>query len=187
MWTLHERGGKSCGNRPLPETTSAGAARFARCRPLQVHGFMVDLGFERRAPSNFQEKFGLQMPVEADQGAYYSGPSGLVACPQPGAIVAMKVLVEQDVVAPVRIGLKLLGTTIDRPSPLLVAAEDTLQAVGNLPAHFEQVHQLARTGGALDPKVIPVVVIELKQSANYQDIDGHPDRTPPVRVAAEHA
>ena len=45
------------------------------------------------------------------------GPAGLVAGAQPRPVVAVEVLVEEDVVAPVRIGLELLRAAIDRPLP----------------------------------------------------------------------
>ena len=55
-----------------------------------------------------------------------------MAGPQAGTIVAVKVFVEQDMVAPVRIALKLLRAAIDRSSSLLVATENGLQAGRNL-------------------------------------------------------
>ena len=44
-----------------------------------------------------------------------AGPARLVAGAEPGAVVAVEILVEQDVVAPVRIVLELLGAAVDRP------------------------------------------------------------------------
>ena len=51
------------------------------------------------------------------------GPSGLMAGPDAGAIVAVKILVEEDVIAEVRIGLKFLRATEYRPPAMLVAQE----------------------------------------------------------------
>ena len=42
-------------------------------------------------------------------------PSRLVARAQPGSIVAVEVRVEHQVVTPVRVFLKLLGASVDRP------------------------------------------------------------------------
>src|SRR5215470_15703084 len=42
-----------------------------------------------------------------------SGPPRLVACPQPGPVVTVEVLVEQKVVPPLRVGLELLGASMD--------------------------------------------------------------------------
>ena len=62
------------------------------------------------------------------------GPAGLVARAKAGAVVAVEVLVEEDVVAPVRVVLELLRAAVDRPAALVVAQEDRAEAVGELPA-----------------------------------------------------
>ena len=41
-----------------------------------------------------------------------------------GTVVAMKIFVERNQVAPVRIVLKLLGAAEDRPPPVLIAGKD---------------------------------------------------------------
>src|ERR1700745_3796215 len=45
-------------------------------------------------------------------------PTGLMACSQSGAVVAMEIFKEQDVIAPVRIFLKFLRTSIHRTFPV---------------------------------------------------------------------
>ena len=40
---------------------------------------------------------------------------------QPGAVVAVEVFVEQDVIAPMRIGLELLHAAVDRTPAMLIA------------------------------------------------------------------
>ena len=47
-------------------------------------------------------------------------PSGLMTGTKPGAVIAVEVFIEEDVVAPVRIALELLGTTVDGSKSLLV-------------------------------------------------------------------
>ena len=61
------------------------------------------------------------------------GPAGLVARAEAGAVVAVEVFVEQDVVAPVRIVLELLGAAVHRPPAVLVAQEDAREAVARSP------------------------------------------------------
>jgi hypothetical protein len=63
-------------------------------------------------------------------------PTGLVARAQPRAIVAMKVFVEQNVVAPMRIRLKLLGAAVERPSTVRIALEYRTEPARYLPGHL---------------------------------------------------
>jgi hypothetical protein len=53
-----------------------------------------------------------------------SGPTCLMAGPDSSACVTMEVLVEQDVVAPVRIGLERLVCAENRPAPIWTAHKD---------------------------------------------------------------
>ena len=50
-----------------------------------------------------------------------SGPAGLMARADTGAVVAVKVFVERDQIAPVRIGLELFRAAENRPLPIRVA------------------------------------------------------------------
>ena len=76
---------------------------------------------------------------------------------QPGAVVAVEVLVEQDMIAPVRIVLERRRAAVDRPVTIRVAQEDPFEAAGDLLRHLEQVHHVARTGRALHLEVVAVV------------------------------
>ena len=51
-------------------------------------------------------------------------PSGLVAGAESRSVVSMKVFIEEDKIAPVRIGLKLSRATVNRATPTLVPRED---------------------------------------------------------------
>src|SRR5688572_1157838 len=53
-----------------------------------------------------------------------SGPTGLVACAEAGAGVAMKVLVELDAVAPIRIFLEFHVPCVYRAPPFFILQED---------------------------------------------------------------
>ena len=52
-------------------------------------------------------------------------PTRLVTRPNAGPVVAMKVFVEIDVVAPLRFGLEFLKTTKDRPLSVFCPEENT--------------------------------------------------------------
>src|SRR5215467_1043090 len=57
---------------------------------------------------------------QLDQLCHHPSPAGLVAGTQPGAIVAVEILVEEDIIAPVWIGLEFFGTTVDGSAPLFI-------------------------------------------------------------------
>ncbi len=56
-------------------------------------------------------------------------PAGLMAGANAGPVVPMKVFIEEDVVAPVRIALESVLGAEDGPSPGVIAQEDAYQAV----------------------------------------------------------
>jgi len=52
--------------------------------------------------------------------------------------------------------------------------------------HFKQGHPITGTGRALYFEVVAVEAVQVQEAANEQYIDGHPNRSTPVGVAAEH-
>src|SRR5262245_59299280 len=101
---------------------------------------------------------------QLEQLRHQAGPASLVAGPQPGAIVAMEIFIEQDMIAPVRVGLKCDGPAVDGPPPLVVSEEDPREPPANVHAHLEEVHQTARPRWTFDGKGVAIVEIELEQS-----------------------
>jgi hypothetical protein len=65
----------------------------------------------------------------------------LVTGTQPGAIVAVEVFKEVDVVAPERVALELFRGAVDGSPAALVAQEDPGQPVRDLLADLKEVHQ----------------------------------------------
>ena len=55
-----------------------------------------------------------------EQGGDQSGPAGLVTCSQPAAGVPVEVLVEEDVVTPVRVVRVACEGAVARPRPALL-------------------------------------------------------------------
>ena len=99
--------------RPVVGQTPAGAASpFHEC--------------PRLAP--LEQLFRIEQSEEFDRLGHQPGPAGLVAGPEPRAVVAVEVLVEQEVVAPVRIGLELLRAAVDGAPAVLVPQEDPRRA-----------------------------------------------------------
>ena len=75
----------------------------------------------RQAPADASNR---RLDVFGDE----PGPAGLVAGAQPGAVVAVEVLVEQEWSRQCGIGLELLRAAVDGPPAVLVAQEDAGRA-----------------------------------------------------------
>src|SRR5262245_6627242 len=83
------------------------------------------------------------------------GPAGLMARAEPGAVVAVEVLVEQDEIAPVGVLLELRAPSVYRPPPILASQEDAGQPARDLLGNLVQVHEPSGARGALDVKSLP--------------------------------
>src|SRR6266567_6706370 len=83
-------------------------------------------------------------------------PACLVRSADARAVVSVKVLIEQNVVAPVRVVLKFLRPAVYRTFAFLVPREDSDQPIGYLSRHFGQSHLAARSIGERHAEVRPV-------------------------------
>src|SRR5262244_1482311 len=101
--------------------------------------------------------------------------------------VAVEVFVEENVIAEVRILEGALVQAVHRPMTVLVGEEQPRKAPGKLIGYFIDGHERSGAGGALDAEVIAIVVMELLQRFDDEEIDRKPDRSAPVRVAAEQS
>src|SRR5262252_3018023 len=136
--------------------------------------------------ANLQEMLGVEEAEELDAHGHESRPAGLVAGPQAGAVVTMKVLVEEKVVAPMGVGLERLGPSVDGPATAFIAQKDAREARCDLPGYLEEGQHLPRPGGAFHPKRVAVIEIELQQRSDDEGVHRPPDRPAPIGVAAEH-
>src|SRR5215472_11098337 len=73
---------------------------------------------------NPQSVFCVQSCKKIDSSCNNTGPSGLMARAKTSTIVTVKILVEEDVVLPVRIFLKLLRPAIDRTLTVGITQKD---------------------------------------------------------------
>src|SRR5262249_1024519 len=105
----------------------------------------------------------------------------------PRADVAVEVLVEEQVVPPVRIVLEPVAAAEDGTPSGGVAQEDVREPLLDLPGNLEQVHQAARAGRALDFEILSVIGEVVEQAADEHHVDRQPDRSAPVRVSSEEA
>src|SRR5262249_30723786 len=101
--------------------------------------------------------------------------------------IAVKVLIEQQEVAPMRVVLKLRRTSIDRTLSVVIALKNAHQPARDLLSDLIKIHLMTRAGGALYCKVVAVVRVILQQRSDDQSVDRHPNGTAPVRVSAKHA
>src|SRR5262249_30654055 len=112
---------------------------------------------------------------------------GLMAGPESGPVVAVEVLVKQEVIAPMEIFLKLPVAPVNRTLAIRVPEKDPSEPTRDLFSHLEQGSLLPGTRGTFDGEIVAIVQMILKQRPNDQNVHGHPDRSPPVGIAAEHA
>ena len=102
--------------------------------------------------------------------------------PQSDTCIAVEILVEGQIIAPVRIGLELLNVAVLWPTPVGVAREHRDQAVGMLAGDiFDRPRPAVLVG---DRQIVAVRLGELTQRLNHQERGREPDRAAPVGVAA---
>src|SRR5215475_12078680 len=107
------------------------------------------------------EKLGcVEAPEELNQFGDQTSPSGLMARSQAGSVITVEVFVEQEVVSPVRIGLKFLRAAINRPAARPITEKDPDQSLTDFMGHFKEIHFLARPGGTFNLEAVAVIEIE---------------------------
>jgi hypothetical protein len=101
------------------------AANSAVRRPWMSHrlrSFLLSAKF--RFPSAPEKALGIELPKNFDQARNHTRPSRLMTGADTGAIVAMKVLVEQQTIPPVGILLEFFRFPEHRPLAGLITQED---------------------------------------------------------------
>src|SRR5438552_410464 len=104
--------------------------------------------------------------------------------PQPGPVVAVEVLVKQQVITPVRIFLELPRPAKYRPSTERVPFEDPDEPFRDLPSHLRKRDLPAVPAGQRHAERRAIGLGELAQRFDQQKASRKPDRTAPVRVTA---
>ena len=95
------------------------------------------------------------------QFRYQASPSSLMTGAHPSSIVAMKVFMERNKIAPIRIGLKLFDSAEDRTPLIRISQEDVREALGYFTSHFPQRHHLPRSSGTFNFEIVAVIVMKL--------------------------
>jgi hypothetical protein len=89
--------------------------------------------------ARIQEFFSLKAPRYLDQLRDHTSPSGLEASAKARTVIRVEVLMEKDLILPLRIGLKFLHTPVNWPTTGFVSQEDARQAIGDFASYLEQV------------------------------------------------
>src|SRR5580698_3934434 len=74
-----------------------------------------------------------------DQFGYQTAPAGLVARAETGAVIPVKIFVEEEQVFPVRIALKDFGAARDGTPAVLAANKNMNEAAGDFGCHFPEI------------------------------------------------
>jgi hypothetical protein len=94
-----------------------------------------------------------------DQG----GPAGLVHGPESGPVVAVEVLVEQQVVLPCGIVLQQVDATIDRSASVRPGEPNAYQPIGEVTGNLSQGQVVTGSGGVFDGEVGTEELVVLQQ------------------------
>src|SRR6267142_3925499 len=112
-------------------------------------------------------------------------PARLVAGADAGALIAVKILVEEEKVAPVWIDLERPDGAVHGAPAVAAAQEQADEPARQLARDVPEVEQAVRAGRALDLEVVAVEVVELLQRLDQQVVQREPHGAAPVRVAPE--
>ena len=104
-----------------------------------------------------------------------------------GSVVAVEVLVEEQVIPPERIVGELRRAAVERAAAALVAQEDSRQSLGQPLRDLVERRPVPRSGRILHPEARPIVGVVVDERLDEERVDRHPDRAAPVRVSAEEA
>src|ERR1700704_1552444 len=98
-----------------------------------------------------------------------------MACAEPRAIVAVKVFVEKDKIAPVRIALKKLGAAGYGPAAVRIPEKNVNEPPGNFRRYLPEIGFRAGLRGAFHFEIFAVVVVKFLQGLHEQIVDRKPD------------
>ncbi len=102
-----------------------------------------------------------------------AGPAGLVGGTQAGAVVAVEVLVEQQVVLPGRVGLEPLDAAEAGPAAVGADQEDRDQALAQVLGDLAERQLLPRPGRVLDLERVAEEAVVALQRLEDQVVEGN--------------
>ena len=105
-----------------------------------------------------------------------------MASPQSLTMVAVKIFVKLNMIAPMRIVCVRMILTQTRTKPVFVQRENRGQAPSQLMRHLPQVHPVTRARGKFNRETVPVKMMITLQGLHQQVVDRKPDGASPIRV-----
>src|SRR5690606_17146705 len=113
-------------------------------------------------------------------------PAGLVAGATAAAVVAVEVLVEEHVVAPVRIVGPAAVVAVAGTASAAVGEEERAETALQLACDDVERDAVTRAGRQLDGEALAVEVVVALERLDDEEVQREPHGAAPVRVAAEH-
>src|SRR5260370_14836153 len=104
-----------------------------------------------------------------------------------GPIIAVKIFVEKDEVAPVWIALKEIAAARNGPAAVRIAEKNANQPPGNFCRYLPEIRFVAGMRRAFHFEIFAVVVMKLLQRFHQKIIHRKPDGPSPVRISTEKA
>src|SRR5260370_26536171 len=104
-----------------------------------------------------------------------------------GPIVAMKIFVEKNEVAPGWLALKEIDAARSGPAAVRIAEKNAHEPPGNFCRYLPEIRFAAGMRRAFHFEIFAVVVMKLLQRFDQEIIHRKPDRPAPVRISTEKA
>src|SRR3989442_9790753 len=99
----------------------------------------------------------------------------------PGAIIAVKIFVEKNEIAPMRIALKKLGVARYGPAAVRIAEKNVNEPPGNFGGYLPEIGFGGGMRGALAFEIFAVVVGKILKRFHEQIVHPKTDKAPPNR------
>src|SRR5581483_5345098 len=170
--------------------SAAAASTIASPIPLLPPVTTIDLpssSTDTSCPRCDGRSLGAPAPPPRDQVGDEPRPTRLVGGAETGTRLAVEVLVERDQVVPRGVALEEVVASEDRPRSVGALHEDRDEARRELVGHLLERQMPAGASRALDDEVVAEVAVVHPQRLQQEVVDGEPNRSAPVRVAAEEA
>src|SRR6266571_3856553 len=116
---------------------------------------------------------------------YHSRPAGLMAGTDAAPAITVEVLVERDVIAPVRIVLKGHVGAKYSSATLLITQKDVREPPREFLRHLPQRQFLAGAGRVFYQEIVAIELLVFLERFDQQEIDGEPDRPAPVGIPSK--
>src|SRR5690348_4271860 len=108
-----------------------------------------------------------------------------MACAQPRSIVPVKIFIEQNQIAPVRVRLKNVRPAVNRTPPVLPSKKNTRQPPRNLRRRFPKRHLPPGKRRKFNRELLAIIKVEALQRLNQQKIRRKPHWPAPVRISSK--